>query len=1837
MAANHAHMHMPQPQNEGYVKIASLLPQMNSINTFGIVLENHPARRLANGSLVLSMRIADPSGSINFTIMNAEVQDLFEPGDIIKIKNGFTNVHRGMLNLSCGRQGEFMKSGDFMLLYSETPNMSEFNSEYAAMERARKPSPPPEGEQQSNSGMRPQGGRPGMAAHKRPVPPHPGGGPPPKRPDQVFQSMNAANPWEVSVAEHQANSVQFASLYPQNGRIDGNTARSVLVKSNLPPQILAQIWALADTNRDGMLDIREFSIAMRLTRNCLAGIPLPPTLPPSLMQVPAGSGPPQVQPHVNAVPHPNAVYTPDIPKLPYGTSPVQPTPPAFPVYHTAPAGMMPRRPSQPQNGGSTASVLQGKQCGNWTIPHQAKLRYSQQFNQQDKQRVGFLTGQAGRSALGMSGLPTTALAHIWTLSDVNKDGKLTVDEFCIAMHLIDMVKAGYALPDQTPPELVQMCGLSRSANNSPQLEPGAPPAQKSPAPKTFEDKRMDNFARGQAELERRRQLLMEEENRRRAEIEKREREEAERKERERLEKERQREIERQAELERLRQLEEARVEQEMKRQAEREAARKEAERQRQIEAEKLRVKEMQAQKQREAELTAQRLQRQKTLTFQLQALGEKAVDTDASVTKAREQIAEITHEIEGMRDQRDEKMRRIAELQGNNQQLSIRAQELAHQLLQLQSANKETVARKAELEELRKRRDAAKTVVSETAAQLEVTRTRATTQTAEANGKTEEYEAARAELVKARDDYRRVLHTLADLQTQARSKLSEKDAENARLAAEAHAKAEAEKEVECRRRAAEEAASAVQAQAFGEVFSNKDAATTASAASEESTVSRTSYAPVIKQDSSSSSGNVLPLASDGGTTKYRALFEFAARSEDELSFQPGDVILVFESHAAEPGWKAGQIRDKVGWFPEAFAEPIGPVHSAVAQPIQNMPPNVTPSPSLDRIPEEAAVKSVTTPTGPSAVNPQEAVTVICQCVAQFPWKARNEGDLSFAKGDAIEIIEQQEMKWRGRKADGSVGWFPKSYVRIVNQVATSSQPPSASQSVDKTTPTAGSPTVGSVTPTGKNAGSGTNSRQMSQSGSSHQVNVAQSQSKHSISSHASKEGAIAGDPSPASADWYIAMFDFEAVEPTDLSLKVGDRIMVLERNDDWWKGRCRGREGIFPANYVQKCETPTGVVIPIICRARAVADFEATAANQLSLRTGDIVCVREKSATGWWEGELQRDGHTSAGWFPGDYVTPVANDATAQNTATALFDYEAGQSDELSFRAGDVIVIVEKKDADWWAGHKVDAPNVRGLFPANYVQMRVSNGTATNVLPENAVQTVPSFYEVPPGENEELVEGGSSYYSYPPGPSTNQLYDLPPVPELNTAQFGRLTEELISTEERYLGDLLLAKKLFRENLVALPYRKEVESIFQHWDELIEVSRKMYLGLKNCTSPGHVFISEIDSLAVFVAFCSHQQTALDTLNQLLTRPDAQRLYQKCAASTAARGMSLSTFLLTPLGRITRYPLLIEKILNECDPKGDLYQDLHTALQLLRALVSEVNRAVTEEENVYLLCWTQSHVKCPAALRLDFTSPTRLLGPRSFLHSGVLYKQRSGRLLVGILFNDFLLLTTSEHHLSNPASFKIAKTTDLNFSIYKQPMLLSNLKLVPPNDETSLIVKHGVDTLNFRCVSSNARRLWTSQLEQAIDLYAIAVAEQEQRKCEQSKVLGRLLVEVLNTQNISSKAVDSPPQILRLSVGKIHEKFEVDLSKTSDLHLTTQFPFDSISSSFALSLLQKNLFRPDHPLFDEVTLSLSELHRESTVHRGPLIKVLYFRKDTKDKAKHGEAIVVKFVLQLFDAIL
>ncbi|CAO3569776.1 unnamed protein product [Mortierella alpina] len=56
----------------------------------------------------------------------------------------------------------------------------------------------------------------------------------------------------------------------------------------------------------------------------------------------------------------------------------------------------------------------------------------------------------------------------------------------------------------------------------------------------------------------------------------------------------------------------------------------------------------------------------------------------------------------------------------------------------------------------------------------------------------------------------------------------------------------------------------------------------------------------------------------------------------------------------------------------------------------------------------------------------------------------------------------------------------------------------------------------------------------------------------------------------AKPDTVTALYDFAGEQATDLSFKKGDIITVVKKTEsrnDWWTGKCHGREGSFPANY----------------------------------------------------------------------------------------------------------------------------------------------------------------------------------------------------------------------------------------------------------------------------------------------------------------------------------------------------------------------------------------------------------------------------------------------------------------------------------------------------------------------------------------------------------------------------------------------------------------------------------------------------------------------------------------------
>ena len=107
-----------------------------------------------------------------------------------------------------------------------------------------------------------------------------------------------------------------------------------------------------------------------------------------------------------------------------------------------------------------------------------------------------------------------------------------MEEFILAMHLCEMAQKGEPFSDPLPISLVPP-SLRRgylAANGSAAATPGSVRSDGGggvTSPASFEDKRRENWQAGQAELQRRRESLLEEQRREKEKREKKEKEEKE--------------------------------------------------------------------------------------------------------------------------------------------------------------------------------------------------------------------------------------------------------------------------------------------------------------------------------------------------------------------------------------------------------------------------------------------------------------------------------------------------------------------------------------------------------------------------------------------------------------------------------------------------------------------------------------------------------------------------------------------------------------------------------------------------------------------------------------------------------------------------------------------------------------------------------------------------------------------------------------------------------------------------------------------------------------------------------------------------------------------------------------------------------------------------------------------------------------------------------------------------------------------------------------------------------------------------------------------------------------
>uniref|UniRef100_A0A8C0AX45 Intersectin-1 n=1 Tax=Buteo japonicus TaxID=224669 RepID=A0A8C0AX45_9AVES len=1129
---------------------------------------------------------------------------------------------------------------------------------------------------------------------------------------ECFSSPCNLDIWAITVEERAKHDQQFHSLKPTSGFITGDQARNFFFQSGLPQPVLAQIWALADMNNDGRMDQLEFSIAMKLIKLKLQGYQLPSALPPVMKQPPIalpsapgfGIGGIASMPSLTTVapvpmasipvvgmspPLVSSVPAAAVPPLANGAPAVIQPLPAFAHPATLPksssfsrSGPGPQLNAKLQKAQSF-DVASVPPVAEWAVPQSSRLKYRQLFNSHDKTMSGHLTGPQARTILMQSSLPQAQLATIWNLSDIDQDGKLTAEEFILAMHLIDVAMSGQPLPPVLPPEYIPPSfrrvrsgsGISAVSSVSvdqrlpeePALEEEQQQLEKK-LPVTFEDKKRENFERGNLELEKRRQALLEQQRKEQERLAQLERAEQERKERERQEQERKRQLELEKQLEKQRELERQREEERRKEIERREAAKRELERQRQLEWERNRRQELLNQRNKEQEDIVVLKAKKKTLEFELEALNDKKNQLEGKLQDIRCRLSTQRQEIESTNKSRELRIAEITHLQQQLQEsqqmlgrLIPEKQLLNDQLKQVQqnSLHRDsllTIKRALEAKELARQqlRDQLDEVEKETRSKLQEIDifNNQLKELRETHNKQQlqKQKNLEAERLKQKEQERKTVEL--EKQKEAQRRIQERDKQ--RLD-----RVQPEEELQWQKKIQED-----EKQKREEITKKKESEDKGKQEMQEKLSKlfqphQEPIKPAVQAPWSNAEKAPLTISAqeDVKIVYYRALYPFESRSHDEITIQPGDIVMVDESQTGEPGWLGGELKGKTGWFPANYAEKIPenevpasvkPAVEAAAAPKVSVhetttslgtpastectttannwadfsstwPTNTSEKPETDNWDAWAAQPSLTVPSAgqlrqrsaftpatvtgssPSPVLGQGEKVEGLQAQALYPWRAKKDNHLNFNKNDIITVLEQQDMWWFG-EVQGQKGWFPKSYVKLI------SGPIRKSTSMD--------------------------------SGSSE---------------------------SPASLK--------RVASPATKAAMSGEEI------------------------------------------AQVIASYTATGPEQLTLAPGQLILIRKKNPGGWWEGELQARGKKrQIGWFPANYVK-LLSPGTSKTTPTELpkstalpsvcqvigmYDYTAQNDDELAFNKGQIINVLNKEDPDWWKG---EVNGQVGLFPSNYVKL----------------------------------------------------------------------------------------------------------------------------------------------------------------------------------------------------------------------------------------------------------------------------------------------------------------------------------------------------------------------------------------------------------------------------------------------------------------------------------------------------------------------------------------------------
>uniref|UniRef100_A0A4X1SX48 Rho guanine nucleotide exchange factor 4 n=1 Tax=Sus scrofa TaxID=9823 RepID=A0A4X1SX48_PIG len=346
------------------------------------------------------------------------------------------------------------------------------------------------------------------------------------------------------------------------------------------------------------------------------------------------------------------------------------------------------------------------------------------------------------------------------------------------------------------------------------------------------------------------------------------------------------------------------------------------------------------------------------------------------------------------------------------------------------------------------------------------------------------------------------------------------------------------------------------------------------------------------------------------------------------------------------------------------------------------------------------------------------------------------------------------------------------------------------------------------------------------------------------------------------------------------------------------------------------------------------------------------------------EEDLYEDVHSSGHHYshPGGGGEQLAiNELISDGSvvcAEALWDHVTMDDQELGFKAGDVIEVMDATNREWWWGRVADG---EGWFPASFVRLRVN-------------QDEPADDETLGTGHGGAGDGGAEAQSSKDQMRTNVI------------------NEILSTERDYIKHLRdICEGYIRQcrKRADMFSEEQLRTIFGNIEDIYRCQKAFVKALEqkfnrerpHLSELGACFLEHQADFQIYSEYCNNHPNACVELSRLAKLSKYVYFFEACRLLQKMIDISLDGFLLTPVQKICKYPLQLAELLKYTHPQHRDFKDVEAALHAMKNVAQLINERKRRLENIDKIAQWQSSIE-------DWEGEDLLVRSSELIHSGEL---------------------------------------------------------------------------------------------------------------------------------------------------------------------------------------------------------------------------------------------------------